>query len=348
MLQWDRPLGRREPWALERLRRDRAEQIRYQEFLQWQFRRQWGALRRYANERGVALVGDAPIFVALDSADVWAHPDIFLLDEDGRPQVVAGVPPDYFSKDGQLWGNPLYDWEALRARDFDWWIDRLRTVFSLTDAVRLDHFIGFYRAWAVPARAKTARRGKWLLNPGREMFTRAAEVLGPLPVIAEDLGFLIDEVRALRDDLGFPGMKVLQFAFSGGPDNEHLPHQHPRRSVVYTGTHDNDTTVGWWKRRPKRRGEAESIAHEREFALRYLGLERRPKEIHWELLRLAFSSVAQTVIVPMQDLLGLGSGARMNTPGKRRGNWSWRFRAEDLSPELSARLRRLTETYGRG
>ncbi len=347
-LQWDRPLGRREPWALERLRQDRAEQIRYQEFLQWQFRRQWSALRAYANERDVALIGDAPIFVALDSADVWARPEIFLLDEEGRPEVLAGVPPDYFSKDGQLWGNPLYDWAALAERDFDWWIDRLRAMFELCDAVRLDHFIGFYRAWAVPARAKTARRGRWMLVPGRELFAHAREVLGDLPVIAEDLGFLIDEVRDLRDDLGFPGMKVLQFAFSSGAGNEHLPHHYPSRAVVYTGTHDNDTTVGWWKRRPKKRGEAESLAEERAFTQRYLGLDRRPREIHWELIRLALASVADTVIVPMQDLLGLGSGARMNTPGKRRGNWTWRFREGDLSPELAERLRRLSETFGRG
>ncbi|MBK8232168.1 MAG: 4-alpha-glucanotransferase [Candidatus Eisenbacteria bacterium] len=346
-LQWDRPLGMREPWAVERLRQDRAEQIAYQTFLQWQFRRQWDALRRHARARGVALVGDAPIFVSLDSADVWSNPDIFLLDEERRPRSVAGVPPDYFSKDGQLWGNPLYDWDALRGRGFDWWVARLRTIFALCDAVRLDHFIGFYRAWAVPSGSKTARRGKWLLVPGEEMFARARAELGTLPVIAEDLGFLIDEVRELRDRLEFPGMKVLQFAFSGGNDNEHLPFRAPANSVVYTGTHDNDTTLGWWKRKPRRRGEAAGIAHEREHFQRYVGRPVRARDVHWEMIRLAHASAANTVIVPMQDLLGLGSRARMNTPGRRSGNWSWRFDAADLTPELAARVRSLTETFGR-
>lgn len=345
-LSWPEDLRRRRPEALLAARVRLERQIRCHEFIQWQFRRQWLRLRAECRDRGIALIGDIPIYVAEDSAEVWARRDLFLVDEAGRPTEVAGVPPDYFSKDGQLWGNPLYDWATHESTGFEWWTQRLKNAFANFDAVRLDHFIGFHRAWAVPSGARTAVQGRWILAPGQALFTHLERELGPLPVIAEDLGFLVDEVRSLRDRFGYPGMKVLQFGFSGGDgDREHLPWAHTPNSVVYTGTHDNDTVLGWSRREPRDEREAAAIRKEREFLDRYLG--GRTDELHWQLIRVAMASVARTVIVPLQDLLGLGSEARMNRPGEEKGNWSWRVEADALTPETADRLRELTETFGR-
>jgi len=333
---WEREIAARRPEAVARWRRALANEIAFQKYLQFQFFRQWAAVKRYANERGIRVIGDVPIFVAHDSADVWAHPELFRLDETGRPTVVAGVPPDYFSPTGQLWGNPLYRWDVMAADGYAWWIARLRATLRLMDIVRLDHFRGFVAYWEVPAGAKTAERGRWVKGPGAAFFRAVREALGDVPIIAEDLGVIKPEVEALRDAFGFPGMKVLQFAFSTDAQNPYLPHNYDRNCVVYTGTHDNDTTVGWFRSLPE---------DERAFCLKYLGTEGR--EIHWELIRLAMMSVADTVVIPLQDVLGLGSEARMNYPGRLGGNWTWRYAEGALTEAVCARLVELVETYGR-
>jgi 4-alpha-glucanotransferase len=276
-----------------------------------------------------------PIFVAFDSADVWAHPELFFLDATNAPTVVAGVPPDYFSATGQLWGNPLYRWEAMARDGYAWWMDRLRLALSFFDLVRIDHFRGFEAYWEVPAGETTAVNGQWIKGPGDQFFAAVRDQLGRLPVIAEDLGLITPEVEALRDRLALPGMKVLQFAFSA-PANQYLPHNHTANAVVYTGTHDNDTTRGWW---------AAAGEEERAFARRYLG--RNGDDIAWDLIRLALGSVAALAVVPLQDLLDLGSSARMNTPGTEGGNWTWRYKASAITAALAERLRDLTSTYGR-
>ena len=347
---WPEELRARAPAALARARARFAGEIRYHQFLQLEFHRQWSELRAHCRERGVGLIGDVPIFVAHDSADVWAHPRLFTVAPSGGLSSMAGVPPDYFSATGQLWGNPLYRWRVLRARGYDWWIARLRSVTRAFDVARIDHFIGFHRAWALAPGATTAERGRWVRGPGVAFFLRARRALGRLPFIAEDLGLVVPEVKALRDRLDLPGMRVLQFAFGDDPEAEsYQPHNYPRRCVVYTGTHDNDTTVGWFhdvglRRRSTR--SAQQIERERGFALRYLGSDGR--EIHWDLIRLALMSVADTAIIPMQDLLGLGSEARMNLPGTAEGNWEWRMRDEAAADRVGERLARLTETYSRG
>ncbi len=290
--------------------------------LQGAFDEEWRALRRYANERGIGLIGDLPIFVAHDSADVWAHRGIFKLDRRGQPRVVTGVPPDYFSKDGQRWGNPHYRWG--RPGVFDWWIARLRRALELFDAVRLDHFLGFLRAWEIPAKERTGRRGRWAGGPGAELFAAVRKALGRLPLIAEDLGLLTPEAAALRDKLGLPGMRVLQFSFGGNPEDR--PHYFPRNSVVYTGTHDNDTVSGWLRARG---GDPER-------ARRYAGCRRR--DFHWGMIRVAHLSPSDLAIVPVQDLLGLGSDARMNRPGTVRNNWRWQLRSRQLTPRLARKL----------
>jgi 4-alpha-glucanotransferase len=339
---------------------DLAEEFGFTLFTQFVFAQQWHALRRYARSRGVGLIGDIPIFVAHESCDVWLHPELFDLDHRGQPRTVSGVPPDLFSRTGQLWGHPQYRWTQHRATGFAWWVARFRRMFALFDAVRVDHFLGFVRAWAVPGRARTAEHGRWIRVPGAELFATLRRRLGPLEIIAEDLGLLTPAAAALRDRCGFPGMRILQFAFDAGGEY-HQPHNYPRRCVVYTGTHDNETTVGWFERlrrehvrsrrarrkaRPDQRlgerGAAES-AYER--ALRYLGTSGR--EIHWELIRVALASPADTAIIPVQDLLGLGNEARMNLPATRRGNWQWRLLPGQLTPGVARRLRDLTETYGR-
>jgi 4-alpha-glucanotransferase len=304
-------------------------------FGQFLFDRQWLALKHFANERGIQVLGDAPIFVAPDSADVWANPDQFLLDTKRRPTVVAGVPPDYFSADGQHWGNPLYNWRLMEDLGFSWWIARLRRQLKQVDLIRLDHFRGFVQAWHVPAGEKTARNGKWVDGPGLKLFEKLHAALGGLPLIAEDLGLITADVVALRDELNLPGMRVLQFAL-GGPDSPHWPHNFVLNSACYTGTHDNETSKGWYA------NLSEKDRH-------YLGimLGHYATEPAWELIRLAWGSVARIAIAPLQDVLGLGNEARMNKPGVADGNWHWRFRADQIRPETIGRLADLTALFNR-
>jgi 4-alpha-glucanotransferase len=345
---WEAGVRTREPRALDAARTLHARAIAFERFVQFAFDVQWRALRTYASERGVGLIGDLPIFVAHDSADVWQNPDAFFLDGDGEPTVVAGCPPDYFSATGQRWGNPLYRWRRLAKTGYRWWIDRLRTILQRFDVVRLDHFIGFQRYWAIPASEPTAVRGRWMKGPGADFFDAVKAALGDLPLIAEDLGETTPAVYALRDRYRFPGIKILQFAFGDDPAaRTFLPHGYPRRAVVYTGTHDNDTTVGWF-RGAGGKDSTRTVAQaqtERQATLRYLGTSG--EQIHWDMIRLALASVARLAVVPMQDLLGLGSEARMNRPGQATGNWAWRFRDDALAPELAARLALLTHTFGR-
>lgn len=318
--------------ALEQL----ASLIREQQFYQFLFFRQWRQVKTYANERGVLIIGDIPIFVALDSADVWCRRDQFKLNDDGSPTVVAGVPPDYFSKTGQLWGNPIYDWDAMRRDGFAWWTERFRHTLKLTNVIRVDHFRGFVAAWEVPGKAETAEHGKWVDVPGLELFSAVTRALGDLPVIAEDLGVMTPEVEALRDRFGFPGMRILQYAFSGDAKNRDLPHNYIPNSVAYTGTHDNDTTLGWWK----------SIgSNERIRCLKYL--DSTESDINGKLIRLLYSSVADIVIISMQDILGLGSEARMNTPATSEGNWQWRLVGDAFGRDISAQLKELASIFGR-
>jgi len=332
---WPRDIAKRRARALGKWREELAQAIFAQKVVHFLFFRQWAALKQYANERGVRIIGDIPIFVAHDSADVWAHRDLFFLDKDGRPSVVAGVPPDLFSDTGQLWGNPLYRWKALARRDYAWWIDRFRAALSQLDIVRLDHFIGFTRYWEVPADEDTAINGRWVSGPGEALFHAVDRALGTLPIVAEDLGVVTPQVEALRDRFEFPGMKVIQFAFSD-PGNPFLPHHYTRNYVVYTGTHDNDTSAGWFETAPP---------HEREFARRYLA--RDGEDFAWNLIRAAMSSVADTAIILLQDVMSLGSEARMNYPGRPAGNWGWRFTWEMLEDHYRDRLREMTELYGR-
>lgn len=336
--RWDAKLARREPASLKRAMRELEEEIHYHEYVQYVFFRQWGEVKRAANEAGIEVVGDIPIFVSHDSADVWANQELFHLDERGEPAVVAGVPPDYFSETGQRWGNPLYDWERSRETGYAWWIERVRMALTLCDAVRMDHFRGFESYWEIPTNEETAENGRWVEGPGAELFETLRKKLGTggeLPLIAEDLGEITPAVEALRREANLPGMKVLQFAFSD-PENPFLPHNYDGPDyVAYTGTHDNDTTAGWW---------SSASPEERAFARRYLG---REYVSIWDFIRLAYSSTAGRAIVPMQDALELGSEARMNTPGTASGNWSWRMDAAALTPELAERLRSLADTYGR-
>ena len=333
---WDRRLALSATEALAPARAELAGEIAKEKFFQFLFSRQWQALRAYARERSVRIIGDLPIFVAHDSADVWSDRDLFKLNGEGQPTVVAGVPPDYFSETGQLWGNPLFDWERLRATEFKWWIDRVRWSLELFDLVRVDHFRGFVACWEIPAGEPTAQNGRWVDTPGRELFTVLKNTLGSLPIIAENLGVITPEVESLRAEFGFAGMRVLQFAFGGDATNDHLPHNHAPNSVVYTGTHDNDTTLGWF---------ANLGNDEREHTLRYLDTDGR--EINWDVIRAAMASVATLAIVPMQDVLGLGNQARMNLPASETGNWIWQMKPDAVNQEMIQRLRGLAETYGR-
>lgn len=327
---WPDELKRRTPGALAAARKRLSDEFRYHQFAQWLFRRQWFALRVYANDRGVRIIGDIPIFVALDSADVWAYPELFRLDDELRPIAVAGVPPDYFSADGQRWGNPLYDWRAMDRDAYRWWVDRFRGLFSLVDLVRIDHFRGFAANWSVPYDAETAAEGWWDRGAGKALFTAVRRELGPVPIIVEDLGLITDDVRALRKELRLPGMAVLQFAFNGDPHNDYLPHNLEPNSVLYTGTHDNQTTVGWFNAAP---------GPVREQVLSYLG--RDGSDIAWDMIRVALNSQAVIAIAPMQDVLRLGDEARMNVPGKPEGNWSWRLRWTELDTGLAEGIRLL-------
>jgi len=334
--EWPPELAWRDPAALAVAREDLAEPILTAKLAQFLFARQLAALRAYARQRGIRLLGDMPIFVAHDGADVWARPSLFLLDSRGCPTVVAGVPPDYFSATGQLWGNPLYDWHVMVSEGYRWWVERFRQTFAMVDIVRIDHVIGFTRFWEVPAGETTALHGRWRYGPGGAVLQAVTDALGELPVVAEDLGIVTPEVDALLARFGLPGMRVLHFAFGGDPHERSLPHNFPRNCVVYTGTHDNDTTVGWFASAP---------AHERGMAQRYLG--RSGEDIAWDLIRLALASVADTAVVPMQDVLSLGSEARMNRPGSTQGNWTWRLTPGQLAASPAGRLRELTTLYGR-
>ena len=340
---WDRETALRMPRATARLKVELERQMKEEQVIQFFFFAQWDALHKAASRKGIRVVGDLPIFAAPDSADVWANRELFLLDADGRPTAVSGVPPDYFAATGQLWGNPLYDWDAMAREGFRFWIQRIRAACRLFDLVRIDHFRGFEACWSVPAGERTAERGQWVKVPGVRLFEEMERELGTLPIIAEDLGVITPEVMALRERFGFPGMRILQFAFdrgeSGrlGPDNRFLPHNHTADSIVYTGTHDNDTTRGWWAARAQ---------EERDYLERYTGAS--DPEIEWRLIRMAMASVCGAAVVPFQDVLGLGREARMNTPGTSSGkNWTWRADDGSFRAAPAERLRSLSEIYGR-
>jgi 4-alpha-glucanotransferase len=333
---WPEPLRRREPEALAQAAATHARRVAEEQVLQFAFSLQWNGLREAAAEHSIRIMGDLPIFVNMDSADVWVHPELFELDEDLQPIRIAGVPPDYFSPTGQRWGNPLYRWDLLASQGFQWWVDRIRRACRLYDIVRLDHFRGFEAYWAIPAAEKTAVKGEWVKAPGLELFRALEKALGPLPLVAEDLGLITPEVNELRKALGLPGMKVLQFGFGDKGAHIHLPHRMTTGTVAYTGTHDNDTTLGWWQTASKA---------ERNAVKAHVGpVDNNPV---WPLIRAVESSVAELAIVPAQDLLELGPEARMNTPAVAAGNWSWRAPEASWTPELAAKLAELAEVTDR-
>lgn len=334
--EWPLPLRTRQPEALKQARLDLRQAINRQEFFQFLFFRQWAGLKTYAAKRSVRIVGDAPIFVSHDSADVWSHPELFYLDEECNPTVVAGVPPDYFSETGQLWGNPLYCWDRHADSGYDWWIKRLQSLLQVVDVIRLDHFRGFAGYWEVPAGEPTAVNGRWVKGPGQDFFNKVLGTLGDLPIIAEDLGAITPDVVEMRDRFDLPGMKIIQFAFHGDPDEPFLPHNHIHNAVIYTGTHDNDTSQGWYERVEER---------EKDFARRYLGQDGT--DIAWDFIRAAWASVAVIAVAPLQDFLGLGNEARMNYPGNPRGNWTWRMSPGVLSDSLRMRIEEFNFLYAR-
>jgi 4-alpha-glucanotransferase len=333
--QWDDGHARREPAALAAAGKTLRSDIGFWKFVQWCFFSQWRAIRRYAHERGVQIVGDLPIFVAHHSSDCWARPDLFQLDAKGEPKVVAGVPPDYFSPTGQRWGSPLYDWAAMQREGFRWWIARMKHELARADIVRVDHFRGFAGYWEIPASCPTAIEGRWVPAPGVALFDALRSALGTLPVIAEDLGVITPDVEALRDRFAFPGMKVLQFGFNGDATHAFLPHNYPANCAVYTGTHDNDTALGWFDGATER---------ERGYALAYLNCE--PQDVHWAMIRAACASVARLAVYQMQDILALGREHRMNTPGQM-DSWTWRFRWDQVGPQPAQRLAQMAAAYGR-
>jgi 4-alpha-glucanotransferase len=333
---WPTDIAHREPEAMAAWSRQLADEIARHKFLQFLFFQQWLELKQYANERGIRIVGDIPIFVAFDSADVWANPGLFYLNEDGSPQFIAGVPPDYFSATGQRWGNPLYRWEQMKATDYAWWVKRLQMTFLQADVVRIDHFRGFEAYWEIPAEEPTAVVGQWVKGPAADFFESMERQLGVLPIIAEDLGLITPEVVALRDQFDFPGMKILQFAFGGERNSGFLPHTFPANCVVYTGTHDNDTVIGWYN---------SASEDERDHFRRYMAVDGR--DVAWDMIRMAYMSVADTAVTMMQDLMRLDTKARMNFPGKVGGYWRWRYTADMLTPHIARALRELTILYGR-
>ncbi|HSV13217.1 MAG TPA: 4-alpha-glucanotransferase, partial [Tepidisphaeraceae bacterium] len=324
--------------ALRSAQRELADAINRHRFTQFLFFRQLDQLKRYANDHRVRLIGDLPIFISGDSADVWSHPHLFQLDKHRRPTVVAGVPPDLFSKTGQRWGNPIYNWPAMQRDNFAWWIARFRSALTQADLVRIDHFRGFAACWQIPADHPTAEHGRWVKAPGRQLFQTIRQQIGQLPFIAEDLGTITPDVESLRDNLRLPGMRILHFAFNGDPTSPYLPHNYIRNAVAYTGTHDNDTTVGWFNTLPPK--------HAR-FLHQYLGHPCTNRDIAWSLIRLCWSSVADCAIAPLQDVLSLGSKARMNVPGTCNGNWRWRVREAQLKTETLDRLAEMTTVCGR-
>ena len=336
--RWDEALVRRDATALSELDSRLADEIHFAKFQQFVFDIQWRELKQYANERNIRIYGDMPIFVAYESVDVWTNQNLFSLNEAGRPTVVAGVPPDYFSETGQMWGNPLYNWEQLAATNYEWWTLRIRYAFQNFDLLRIDHFRGFESYWEIPADAPNAISGQWKPGPRRGVFDAARESLGELPIVAEDLGLITDEVHGLRDELGLPGMRVLQFGFAHEHDNYHRPEAYPEHSVAYTGTHDNDTIVGW-----------HNAGHDNEAQRHILGrfLSGDPARVHTELIAAVMHSAAETAIIPMQDLLGLGTEARTNTPGEADGNWLWRCSAAAFNDQLASEFRQLTQDANR-
>ncbi len=335
-VSWGPDLRKRNPTALADAARLLSDAIQQQTFRQFIFFRQWNALHDYARSLDMQIVGDIPYVIAHDSSDVWAHPELFFLDDAGNPTVVAGVPPDYFSATGQLWGNPLYNWEVHKASGYAWWVARFRAILDMVDIARLDHFRGFAGYWEVPTGMPTAEHGRWAVGPGADLFYTLEKELSDLPIIAEDLGIITDDVVALREAFNLPGMRIVQFAFAGGPRDPFLPHNHEKNTVVYTGTHDNDTALGWYKRVKE---------DERSFYRRYMG--RDGSDVSWDLIRACWSSVAVFALAPMQDLLSLDNQARMNYPGHESGNWSWRMPAHVLNAQLSGRIREFNYLYDR-
>jgi 4-alpha-glucanotransferase len=334
---WPKGISLRDQGALSEWSKALIDEIDYYKFQQFLFYEQWLGLKRYVNENGIKIVGDVPIFVAYDSADVWANPEMFYLDEEGKATHVAGVPPDYFSETGQRWGNPLYRWDVMKEDRYGWWASRMKMALTQTDIVRIDHFRGFEAYWEIPAEEPTAEVGLWVKGPGADFFEKMEEILGELPIIAEDLGVITPEVIELRRRFNLPGMKILQFAFGGERNSSFLPHRFGRNFVVYTGTHDNETSLGWYR---------SASREEQDHVRRYLNSDG--SDIAWEMIRLAYSSVADSTIVPLQDLMSLDNKARMNYPGKTGGWWSWRYTADMLTDHIAGRLRELTELYGRG
>ncbi len=335
---WEPGLMRRQPEALQQWKGKLAKEIELHKFLQFEFFQQWSSLRQYANERSIQIIGDIPIYVAHNSADVWSNPEQFHLDpQTGEPALMAGVPPDYFSETGQLWGNPIYRWDRMQADGFQWWLQRFRTMLDYVDLIRVDHFRGFESYWQVKQGEMTAINGEWIPAPGVQLFEALNNELGRLPILAEDLGIITPEVEALRDKFGFPGMKILHFAFGSGAGNPYLPHSCPQNCLMYTGTHDNNTTAGWF---------SAISSEEQQIVSDYIG-GLSEDGIHWDLIRLALRSVVNQVIIPVQDLLGLGSDARMNLPSTAGGNWVWRYDTHDLTDEIRDRLLHLTQIYNR-
>ena len=339
-LEWDEDIRNRDPEAMVAYRNRLMTEVMFYQFLQYEFYVQWTALKKYANDKNVKIIGDIPIYVALDSADTWAHPELFMLNEDGTPSHVAGCPPDAFSPDGQLWGNPLYRWEVHAETGYEWWTSRIRSVYKWYDVVRIDHVRGFDEFYSIPYGAKNARNGEWLKGPGLDIFRAAKRELGDLQVIAEDLGFLTDSVRQMLKDSGFPGMKILQFAFDPREESDYLPHKYDKNCVVYTGTHDNETTYSWWRNIP---------AADRAIAKKYMGASRFAgrKKLTLRLIELAMSSIADLCIIPMTDYLCLGDSARINTPSTLGTNWIWRMKPAAFTPKLADYILSITKLYGR-
>jgi 4-alpha-glucanotransferase len=338
-VDWPRPVRDRQPEVLRALGKLLKDAVDQEKFLQYVFSKQWYRLKDYCNRRGIKIIGDMPIYVDYDSADVWSHPEIFKLGRDKKPITVSGVPPDYFSADGQLWGNPVYRWRVLRKQGYKWWVQRMAQNLALFDLLRLDHFRGFVASWQVSSRAKTAKHGKWVKAPAQDFLETLRKELRCLPIIAEDLGTITDDVRVLIERSGFPGMRVLLFAFDDDATNPYLPHNHIKNCVVYTGTHDNNTVRGWF--------ENEASPAQLRRVCSYTGKRLTASNVHREFVRLAMMSVANTVIIPMQDVLGLGAGARMNRPACMEGNWQWRLLPKQLSAAVARRLADTTQTYGR-
>ncbi len=337
--KWETDISRKQESVVKLYSEKLKDEIEFQKFVQFIFHNQWFELKKYANSKNIKIIGDLPIFVAFDSADVWANRELFEVDEKGNPLFIAGVPPDYFSATGQRWGNPHYKWEVMEQDDYKWWRERIQSLLKMTDIIRIDHFRGFYNYWKIPGDAPTAEKGKWVLGPGEKFFSTLEKYFAKLPIIAEDLGILVPGVYELRDKFNFPGMKILQFAFGSEGEKKFLPHRYPKNCVVYTGSHDNDTTLGWWN----------SIHNDgtdtKDFFLKYTG--SNGEDVCWDMIKLAYSSVADIVIIPMQDFLRLDTNSRMNFPGKPNDNWAWRFEWSQVEDELSSKIKELTEIYER-